>query len=142
MRTGLQTHQAVNSRWQEVTAGELPGDKEEASLTQGPQARTQSHPCVGRNLSTKPKTSQGQENSAGARDSTRSCLGFNLDKISFGEGEGCFFLNYRFLKTTSFGFLFAERCPVRLTSSLAPASPWTDLIESQPDAGASSQHSQ
>ena len=40
MRTGLQTHQAVNSRWQEVTAGELPGDKEEASLTQGQQART------------------------------------------------------------------------------------------------------
>lgn len=40
MRTGLQTHQAVDSRWQEVMAGELPGGEEAASLTQGQGART------------------------------------------------------------------------------------------------------
>ena len=35
----------------------------------------------------------------------------------------------------------AKRRPARLTAGLAPASPWTDLMESQPDAGASSQQS-
>lgn len=49
----------------------------------------QSCPCVGRSLSTKPKTSQRQENSAAAQDAARSCRGFSLDKSGFwGRGQG------------------------------------------------------